>query len=193
MLPRTLCTGVLGLIVAPRRPLAPGASKETRWLLNHDRRHGHGDDFSRRPASERRPARGYQARAAGQEPAGRPLGAGVGGYGERSPFETTLRRFRASRYDQAAGSLTPLQGPRRRHHAVSPPLRAPSLGDPRDRSDRAPPARQRPGGPPTGVLARRPAPDARGDPRLLHRVLGQRSGQMGAGAARTPTPRAPAG
>lgn len=45
----------------------------------------------------------------GQRPASRSLGAGVGGYGERSPFETTLRRVRESRYDQAAGSLTPLQ------------------------------------------------------------------------------------
>ena len=40
---------------------------------------------------------------------GRSLGGGVGGYGERSPFEGTLRRVRASRYEQAAGSLTPLQ------------------------------------------------------------------------------------
>jgi len=47
--------------------------------------------------------------AAGQAPPGRRLGAGVGPYGERSGFETALRRVRGSRYDQAAGSLTPLQ------------------------------------------------------------------------------------
>ena len=40
---------------------------------------------------------------------GRSLGDGVGGYGERSPFEGTLRRVRVSRYEQAGGSLTPLQ------------------------------------------------------------------------------------
>ncbi|MDA1094105.1 MAG: sulfite dehydrogenase [Acidobacteria bacterium] len=44
-----------------------------------------------------------------QGQSGRRLGAGVGGYGERSPFETTLRRARGARYDQAAASLTPLQ------------------------------------------------------------------------------------
>ena len=47
--------------------------------------------------------------AAGQGSSGRRLGAGVSGYGERSGFETTLRRVRGSRYEQAAGSLTPLQ------------------------------------------------------------------------------------
>ena len=46
---------------------------------------------------------------AGQGRAGRRLGAGVGGYGERSGFETALRRVRGARYEQAAGSLTPLQ------------------------------------------------------------------------------------
>ncbi len=45
----------------------------------------------------------------GQSRSGRSLGEGVGGYGDRSPFETTLRRVRGSRYAQAAGSLTPLQ------------------------------------------------------------------------------------
>ena len=45
----------------------------------------------------------------GQPRSGRSLGEGVGGYGDRSPFETTLRRVRGSRYAQAAGSLTPLQ------------------------------------------------------------------------------------
>ena len=45
----------------------------------------------------------------GQPRSGRSLGEGVGGYGDRSPFETTLRRVRGSRYEQAAGSLTPLQ------------------------------------------------------------------------------------
>ncbi|MEO2198944.1 MAG: sulfite dehydrogenase [bacterium] len=45
----------------------------------------------------------------GQERNGRSLGGGVGGYGERSGFESTLRRVRGSRYEQAAGSLTPLQ------------------------------------------------------------------------------------
>ena len=44
-----------------------------------------------------------------QERSRRSLGDGVGAYGERSPFETAMRRVRASRYDQAAGSLTPLQ------------------------------------------------------------------------------------
>ena len=47
--------------------------------------------------------------AVGQQPVGRSLGGGVGGYGERSPFEGVLRRVRGSRYEQAAGSLTPLQ------------------------------------------------------------------------------------
>ncbi len=45
----------------------------------------------------------------GQSRSGRSLGEGVGGYGDRSPFETTLRRVRGSRYAQAAGSLTPHQ------------------------------------------------------------------------------------
>ena len=40
---------------------------------------------------------------------GGPLGGGVGAYGERSPFEAATHRVRGSRYDQAAGSLTPLQ------------------------------------------------------------------------------------
>ena len=45
----------------------------------------------------------------GQERAGRTLGAGVSGYGGRSRFEAATRRVRGARYDQAAGSLTPLQ------------------------------------------------------------------------------------
>ena len=45
----------------------------------------------------------------GQERSGRVLGDGVDGYGERSPFELATRRVRGSRYEQAAGSLTPLQ------------------------------------------------------------------------------------
>ena len=45
----------------------------------------------------------------GQSRSGRLLGEGVGVYGERSRFETALRRVRGSRYEQAAGSLTPLQ------------------------------------------------------------------------------------
>ena len=45
----------------------------------------------------------------GQERSGRLLGEGVGAYGERSPFEVATRRVRRSRYEQAAGSLTPLQ------------------------------------------------------------------------------------
>ena len=45
----------------------------------------------------------------GQERSGRVLGDGVDGYGERSPFELAMRRVRGSRYEQAAGSLTPLQ------------------------------------------------------------------------------------
>ena len=44
-----------------------------------------------------------------QEPAGRRLGAGVSAYGGRSRFEVATRRVRGGRYDQAAGSLTPLQ------------------------------------------------------------------------------------
>ncbi len=50
-----------------------------------------------------------RASVAGQGPPGRRLGAGVGSYGERSGFESALRRVRGTRYDQAAGSLTPLQ------------------------------------------------------------------------------------
>ncbi len=46
---------------------------------------------------------------AGQGSAGRRLGAGVSGYGERSGFETALRDARSSRYNQAASSRTPLQ------------------------------------------------------------------------------------
>ena len=45
----------------------------------------------------------------GQERAGRTLGAGVSGYGRRSRFEVATRRVRGARYEQAAGSLTPLQ------------------------------------------------------------------------------------
>lgn len=45
----------------------------------------------------------------GQERKGRALGAGVSAYGGRSRFEAAARRVRAGRYDQAAGSLTPLQ------------------------------------------------------------------------------------
>ena len=45
----------------------------------------------------------------GQEPSRRSLGDGVGAYGDRSPFEATMRKVRGSRYDEAAGSLTPLQ------------------------------------------------------------------------------------
>ncbi len=45
----------------------------------------------------------------GQEPAGRTLGEGVSAYGRRSRFEVAARRVRGARYEQAAGSLTPLQ------------------------------------------------------------------------------------
>ena len=45
----------------------------------------------------------------GQEPSRRSLGDGVGAYGDRSPFAAAMRRVRGSRYEQAAGSLTPLQ------------------------------------------------------------------------------------
>ena len=48
-------------------------------------------------------------RLVGRQNLGRSLGDGVGGYGGRSHFEETVRRLRASRYPQAAGSLTPLQ------------------------------------------------------------------------------------
>ena len=68
----------------------------------------------------------------GQEPSRRSLGHGVTAYGERSPFEAALRRVRASRWDQAAGSLTPLQDLRgsitpsalhfERHHAGIPEI-----------------------------------------------------------------------
>ena len=68
----------------------------------------------------------------GQEPSRRSLGHGVAAYGERSPFEAALRRVRASRWDQAAGSLTPLQDLRgsitpsalhfERHHAGIPEI-----------------------------------------------------------------------
>ena len=47
------------------------------------------------------------SRLVGQE--GRRLGDGVGALGARSPFEVATRRVRGSRYEQAAGSLTPLQ------------------------------------------------------------------------------------
>ena len=47
------------------------------------------------------------SRLDGQE--GRRLGDGVGALGARSPFEVLTRRVRGSRYEQAAGSLTPLQ------------------------------------------------------------------------------------
>ena len=49
------------------------------------------------------------SRSQAQSSAGRSLGRNVGAYGERSPFETALRRVRGARYEQAAGSLTPLQ------------------------------------------------------------------------------------
>ena len=45
----------------------------------------------------------------GQERAGRTLGEGVSVYGRRSRFEVAARRVRGARYEQAAGSLTPLQ------------------------------------------------------------------------------------
>ena len=54
---------------------------------------------------------------AGQGSSGRRLGVGVGSYGERSGFETALRRVRGARYEQAAGSLTPLQD---LHGAITP-------------------------------------------------------------------------
>ncbi|MEE2636396.1 MAG: sulfite dehydrogenase [Acidobacteriota bacterium] len=46
---------------------------------------------------------------AAQQNGGRALGKGVSGYGERSAFEIATRRVRGARYEQAAGSLTPLQ------------------------------------------------------------------------------------
>lgn len=62
----------------------------------------------------------------------RVLGAEVGAFGERSPFATAARRYRMSRYGQAAGSLTPLQDLRgsitpsalhfERHHAGVPEI-----------------------------------------------------------------------
>ena len=68
----------------------------------------------------------------GQEPSGRFLGDGVGASGERSPFEASMRRVRESRWDQAAGSQTPLQDLRgsitpsalhfERHHAGIPEI-----------------------------------------------------------------------
>ncbi len=68
----------------------------------------------------------------GQEPSRRFLGDGVGAYGERSPFEASMRRVRESRWDQAAGSQTPLQDLRgsitpsalhfERHHAGIPEI-----------------------------------------------------------------------
>ena len=75
------------------------------------------------PSPSRRSRRGFLKAAAlgsaavalpalpvsGQERAGRRLGAGVSGYGARSRFEVATRRVRGARYDQAAGSLTPLQ------------------------------------------------------------------------------------
>lgn len=47
--------------------------------------------------------------AQAQGESGRALGQGVGAYGSRSRFETPFRRVRGARYEQAAGSLTPLQ------------------------------------------------------------------------------------
>lgn len=68
----------------------------------------------------------------GQEPSRRFLGDGVEAYGERSPFEASMRRVRESRWDQAAGSQTPLQDLRgsitpsalhfERHHAGIPEI-----------------------------------------------------------------------
>lgn len=68
----------------------------------------------------------------GQERSGRFLGDGIAAYGERSPFEAAMRRVRESRWDQAAGSQTPLKDLRgsitpsalhvERHHAGIPEI-----------------------------------------------------------------------